>query len=177
METKMAYLVVKDEFPSGVILIEEVQVVQHGWIWEHEIHDFMSEEPAKLSHNLQRSNTSWPYIWLQLLCGNNKLKKCLHKYVRNIRESGYLYTKEDWDCFLTWNVNSCVGSISPLLAFLSASSRFFWSSSSFVTILRLRTLEILFSIFSRFPVSNTIRTAFTTQACFIDNWIRPKLSD
>ena len=126
----------------------------------------------------RRSPLSWATIcndraqadnsWLQLLCGNNKLKKCLHKYVyvRNIRESGYLYTTQDWDCFLTWNVNSCVGSISPLLAFLSASSRFFWSSSSFVTILRLRTLEILFFIFSRFPVSDTIHTAFATAGKF-----------
>ena len=39
-------------------------------------------------------------------------------------------------------VKSCVGSISPLLAFLSASSRAFWSSSGlyfFFNILKLRS--------------------------------------
>ena len=41
----------------------------------------------------------------------------------------------------TWKVNSWVGSISPLLAFLSASSRFFCNSSSRVAIFFLLILE------------------------------------
>ena len=47
------YLIVKDEFASSVVLVQEVQVIQHGWVWKHEVHDLMAEETAELSHNLE----------------------------------------------------------------------------------------------------------------------------
>ena len=40
----------------------------------------------------------------------------------------YISVRLTWQ--MTWNTYSCMGSISPLLAFLSTSSLFFWSSSS-----------------------------------------------
>ncbi len=47
---KDAHLVVEEKLPGVVALEEEVQMVQHGGVVEHEIHDLMTEQPAELQN-------------------------------------------------------------------------------------------------------------------------------
>jgi hypothetical protein len=41
-------LVIEEELPGVVALEEKVQVVQHGRVVKHEVHDLMTEQSAKL---------------------------------------------------------------------------------------------------------------------------------
>jgi hypothetical protein len=44
------HLIVEEKLPGVVALEEEVQMVQHGGIVEHEVHDLMTEQPAELQN-------------------------------------------------------------------------------------------------------------------------------
>ena len=52
--TEPHYLVVEHELSGGVGLVEEVEVVQHRGVGEHEVHDLMAKEAAQLSHDLKQ---------------------------------------------------------------------------------------------------------------------------
>ncbi len=46
------YLIVEHQLSGGVGLVEEVEVVEHGGVREHEVHDLVTKEATQLSHNL-----------------------------------------------------------------------------------------------------------------------------
>ncbi len=48
---EQSYLVIEEELPGVIALEEEVQVVQHGRVVEHEVHDLMTQQSAELYKN------------------------------------------------------------------------------------------------------------------------------
>ena len=46
------YLVVKDKFASCVVFVQKVQIVQHGWIGKHEVHNLMAKQSTQLCYDL-----------------------------------------------------------------------------------------------------------------------------
>ncbi len=46
-------LIVEHQLSGRVRFVEEVEVVQHGRVREHEVHDLMAEQAAQLSHDLK----------------------------------------------------------------------------------------------------------------------------
>ena len=44
-------LVVKHQPPGQVAFEQEVKVIQHSWVSEHEVHQFMSQHPSNLGRN------------------------------------------------------------------------------------------------------------------------------
>ena len=47
------WLEVEEYLPGIVTLVEEVQVIQHGWVIEHVVHDLMPEQPTELPNQLE----------------------------------------------------------------------------------------------------------------------------
>ena len=93
-------LVIEKNLPCCITFVEKIQILKHGWIIEHVVHDFMAEKTAELKRWIFANRI----VIIIIMC-------------------------QTWA--IRWNVNSWVGSISPLLAFLSASSLFFLRSSEF----------------------------------------------
>jgi hypothetical protein len=48
MKQKHTHLVVEEKLPGVVALEEEVQMIQHGGVVKHKVHDLMTEQPAEL---------------------------------------------------------------------------------------------------------------------------------
>ena len=48
------YLVVKHEFSSCIWFVQVIQIVQHGWIGKHKVHDFMTKQSTELGNNLKK---------------------------------------------------------------------------------------------------------------------------
>ena len=44
----LLWLVVEQDLPSIVALVEEVKIIEHCWIIEHEVHDLMTKQPREL---------------------------------------------------------------------------------------------------------------------------------
>ena len=47
------YLVVKHKFSSCIWFVQVIQIVQHGWIGKHKVHDFMTKQSTELGNNLK----------------------------------------------------------------------------------------------------------------------------
>ncbi len=50
MKQRHTHLIVEEKLPGVVALEEEVQMVQHGGVVEHEVHDLMTEQPTELQY-------------------------------------------------------------------------------------------------------------------------------
>ena len=48
------YLVVKHKFSSCIWFVQVIQIVQHGWIGKHKVHDFMTKQSTELGNNLKK---------------------------------------------------------------------------------------------------------------------------
>ncbi len=50
MKQRHTHLIVEEKLSGVVALEEEVQMVQHGGVVKHKVHDLMTEQPAELQN-------------------------------------------------------------------------------------------------------------------------------